>query len=137
MMSAGTVDDVPTPAALVVEALSPYSVHGLYGETASVEDTARQLGETAEGTPGSLGARPVVVLTRTEYESDEIRGPWMEMQDELAALSTNSDHRLLAETTHFIHFDDPDSVVQAIRDVVRAVRDGTPVVRKNEAESSR
>jgi pimeloyl-ACP methyl ester carboxylesterase len=126
-MSAGTVKDLPTPAAQAVEALSPYSVHGQYGEMASIEDTTHQLKATAPGAPGSLGSRPVVVLTRTQYDSDEIRMPWMAMQAELAALSTNSDHRLIAGATHFIHLDDPEAVVQAIRDVVLAARDGASV----------
>jgi pimeloyl-ACP methyl ester carboxylesterase len=49
------------------------------------------------------------------------------MQAELAALSTNSDQRLIPETTHFIHLDDPEAVVQAILDAVRSARDGTPL----------
>jgi pimeloyl-ACP methyl ester carboxylesterase len=126
-MSAETVDNLPMPAAKAVEALSPYSVHGLYGEMASIEDTTRQLKDATSGAPGSLGSRPVVVLTRTKYDSNEIRVPWMEMQAELAALSTNSDQRLIPETTHFIHLDDPEAVVQAILDVVRSARDGTPL----------
>ena len=126
-MSTGTVDGLPMPAARAVEALSPYSVFGLYGEMASIEDTTHQLKDTASGAPGSLGSRPVVVLTRTEYDSDESRVPWMAMQAELAALSTNSDHRLIAGATHFIHVDNPEAVVEAIRDVVIAARDGTPV----------
>ena len=126
-MSAGTVDTLPMPAAQAVEALSPYSVYGLYGEMASIDDTTRQLGDTASGAPAHLGSRPVVVLTRTKYDSDEDRVPWMEMQAELAALSTNSDQRLIPETTHFIHLDDPEAVVLAILDVVRSARDGTPL----------
>src|SRR5262245_21250652 len=43
LMSAGTVDDLPMPAAKAVEALAPYSVYGLYGEMASIEDTTHQL----------------------------------------------------------------------------------------------
>jgi pimeloyl-ACP methyl ester carboxylesterase len=128
LMSAGTVDNLPMPAAQAVEALSPNSVHGLYAEMASIDDTVRQLGHTA-GAPASLGSRPVVVLTRTKYDSDEIRGPWMAMQAELAELSTNTDRRLIPDSTHFIHLDDPEAVVQAILDVVRAAREGTPVAR--------
>lgn len=127
LMSAGTVDDLPMPAAKAVEALSPYSVHGLYGEMASIDDTTRQLKDATSGARGSLGSRPVVVLTRTKYDSNESRVPWMEMQAELAALSTNADQRLIPETTHFIHLEDPEAVVQAILDVVRSARDGTPL----------
>jgi hypothetical protein len=127
LMSAETVDNLPMPAAKAVEALSPYSVHGLYGEMASIEDTTRQLKDATSGAPGSLGSRPVVVLTRPKYDSKEIRVPWMKMQAELAGLSKNSDQRVIPETTHFIHLDDPQAVAQAILDVVRSARDGTPL----------
>ena len=126
-MSAGTVDGLPMQAAQAVEALSPNSVYGFYGEMASIEDTTHQLKEIAPGAPGSLGSRPVVVLTRAKYDGDEIRVQWMAMQGELAALSTNADQRLIADATHFIHLDNPAGVVQAISDVVLAARYSTPV----------
>lgn len=48
----------------------------------------------------------------------------MELQIELAALSTNSVHRTVEDAGHNIHSDDPEAVVAAIRAVVRAVRKG-------------
>lgn len=53
-----------------------------------------------------------------------------EMQRELAALSRNSDHRILPDAGHYIQLDDPEAVIGGVADVVAAVRDdstlGTP-----------
>jgi hypothetical protein len=54
----------------------------------------------------------------------------MAAQDELAALSTNSAHRTLADAEHALLTEDQATAAQssqAIRDVVDAVRTGTPV----------
>lgn len=75
----------------------------------------------------SLDAKPLVVVTATE--SMQQHEEWIDLQDRLAALSTNSDHRV-AEATHAGLIDDPDSFespVQAIADVVRSVRTEQPV----------
>jgi hypothetical protein len=54
----------------------------------------------------------------------------MAAQDELAALSTNSVHRTLANADHAMLIEQQASAAQssqAIRDVVNAVRAGTPI----------
>lgn len=40
---------------------------------------------------------------------------WQQMQDELAGLSANSTRTVVPESGHFIHLDQPDAVVVAIR----------------------
>jgi hypothetical protein len=70
----------------------------------------------------SLGGTPLVVVTATE--SIDKHQEWTELQERLAALSTNSQHRV-ADATHAGLIDDKDSCrssVQAILDVVRSVR---------------
>jgi pimeloyl-ACP methyl ester carboxylesterase len=47
----------------------------------------------------------------------------MALQDELAALSTNSTHVLAMGSTHSIHLDRPDLVIEAIRKVVEATKE--------------
>lgn len=75
----------------------------------------------------TLGTMPLVVVTATE-SLDEIEG-WRDAQDDLAALSTNSSHRV-ADATHEGLVDDEASFaasVTAIGDVVTAIRTGEPV----------
>lgn len=75
----------------------------------------------------SLGGKPVVVVTATE--SMEQNDEWVDLQERLAALSSNHDHRVVV-ATHAGLVDDPALIhasVQAIVDTVRAVRTEGPV----------
>ena len=80
----------------------------------------------------SLDSKPLVVVTATE--SIQKHEEWVDLQDRLAALSTNNDHRV-ADATHAGLVDDSTSFeasAQAIVDVVRSVRTGQPVPATNE-----
>jgi pimeloyl-ACP methyl ester carboxylesterase len=69
-------------------------------------------------TPPGLGSVPLTVLTALK-RLDQSRLPlWREMQDELAALSADSMHITTRDAGHYVHLDDPDLVIQAIRDLV-------------------
>lgn len=74
----------------------------------------------------SLDDKPLVVVTATEsVQKDE---EWFDLQAQLAALSTNSQHRV-ADATHAGLIDDQESVgmsVQAIVDVIHLVRTERP-----------
>jgi pimeloyl-ACP methyl ester carboxylesterase len=73
------------------------------------------------GASASLGARPLIVVTAVREAQDG----WLPLQDELAALSSNSVHRLAAKFSHIELVDTQAGAAistQAIRDVVAAVR---------------
>jgi pimeloyl-ACP methyl ester carboxylesterase len=77
-----------------------------------------------------LGARPLVVLTRSPHapmapfvpaEIATAGGPvWQALQADLARLSHNSLHWVAPEGGHSLHQQTPAVVVDAIRSVVRA-----------------
>ncbi len=72
----------------------------------------------------SLGNRPLVVLTARK----DAEPGWSALQNELAALSTNSIHRVLPNADHSMLTDDKHTAAQssqAIRQVVLAARTGT------------
>ena len=79
-----------------------------------------------------LGAKPLVVLTATDHT--DTFGPtyaaqtepvWRQMQDELAALSTNSAHHLVDGATHSsLQTKDAAVTSAAVEQVVQAVRSG-------------
>jgi pimeloyl-ACP methyl ester carboxylesterase len=73
----------------------------------------------------SLGDRPLVVVSAGSGQ----QVGWLEAQDRLARLSTNSVHRVLADATHtsVISGADAPASSQAILDVVAAIRGGTPL----------
>jgi len=74
----------------------------------------------------TLGDRPLVVLTAEKGAL----GGWLDAQNELAALSTNSVHRTLPNAEHKMITEQQETAAQATRaisDVVDAVRTGTPL----------
>jgi len=73
----------------------------------------------------SLGDRPLVVVTAGSGQ----QAGWLEAQDELPKLSTNSAHRVLEAATHtsLITGDDASASAQAILDVVSSLRTGMTV----------
>lgn len=91
------------------------------------------LAEAYEVPAGALGDRPVYLLSagrfgpgeppnwRPEWSQEYMR-VWQEMQDRLAALSTNSRHVVVEESDHFVHWSAPDEVVEATRVVINQVQ---------------
>jgi pimeloyl-ACP methyl ester carboxylesterase len=75
----------------------------------------------ASGQPPGLGSIPLTVLSAAR-QAPRIGPTWAQMQDELAALSTDSEHITAPEAGHYIHLDEPDLVIKAIRDLVRRCR---------------
>jgi pimeloyl-ACP methyl ester carboxylesterase len=74
----------------------------------------------------SLGDKPLSVITAGEQEPI-----WLELQDELAALSSDSVHRVVEGATHeSLLYDQRDAQVtsMAILEVVEAVRNGQPLM---------
>ena len=82
---------------------------------------------------GSLGDMPLIVLTAeqsidvaalqamgydTQIDLTGIQQTWFELQNELAALSTNSEHIIVKDSSHTIQLDQPQAVIDAIRKVV-------------------
>jgi pimeloyl-ACP methyl ester carboxylesterase len=113
------------------EAHAMTSVPAIIGEEAAFAAIAEQAGLVQK-----LAARPLVVLSAgvdglPPEVSEQTRVAFAEaklaMQRELAALSTNSDHRVVPDARHYIQFDDPAAVIAAIEDVVAAVRTGASV----------
>lgn len=76
------------------------------------------------GSLRTLGDHPLLVVTAAR----DAQNGWLPLQDELAALSTNSVHRVLRNATHeSLIYDKRDAAAssRAIRDVVESVRGST------------
>lgn len=95
-------------------------------ESVDQETSAAQVRAT-----GSLGSTPLVVLTAGGEEwkawlppevAESIHQEWLQMQEELAALSSNGTHIVVEDCGHYIHGQQPDVVSDAIRSVVAQVR---------------
>lgn len=71
----------------------------------------------------TLGDKPLIVVTAAEDAHDG----WLPLQEKIAALSTNSVHRVIQDATHTSLIEDEGdaaNAIQAILDVVAAVRSG-------------
>jgi pimeloyl-ACP methyl ester carboxylesterase len=99
-------------------------------------EQARQFARDVAGMPAeqneaakltTLGDRPLTVVTAGTGSA----AGWRAKQDDLAALSTNGVHRIIAGSTHQSLIDDQADAAQssrAVRNVVEAVRLGAPMV---------
>ena len=80
--------------------------------------------------PGALADRPLVVLTCAQGDpsaSGRVWEAWRELHVDLAGLSADSRHVVSDSPDHYLNRGDPDLIVSAIADVVRAARDGAPL----------
>jgi pimeloyl-ACP methyl ester carboxylesterase len=83
---------------------------------------------------GGLMDLPLAVVTSSELDPSKAPGSraqrnrsrfyrtWAMLQDELAALSTNSTHAVAEHAGHYVHLDDPELVTKAIIDLVKRAR---------------
>jgi hypothetical protein len=115
---------LPEPAASQVQsfAASPRGMRNMRDEQSMYPTVFEQATALT-----SLDGKPLVVVTATEsiHKHEE----WTGLQDRLAALSTNSQHRV-ADATHqgLIEAETTfEPAVQAILDVVQSVRTHQPV----------
>ncbi len=124
MMPTSVWSDLPEPAASHVQAFasSPRGMRNMRDEQSMYPTVFEQAKALT-----SLDGKPLVVVTATE--SIDQHTEWTDLQDRLAALSTNSQHRV-ADSTHQGLIEDAESYqasVEAILDVVQSVRTQQPV----------
>jgi len=104
----------------------------------TVGDEAEALSDTLHQVQriGSLGDLPLVVLTATgpawwpdmpgEVNPQKFRTTWLGLQQDLTRLSSNSTQVFAERSSHFIQFDQPELVVDAIRQLIDRERKAPP-----------
>ncbi|HJQ35422.1 MAG TPA: alpha/beta hydrolase [Pyrinomonadaceae bacterium] len=113
------------PEALAPEWAAVYSHTGhLYSgadELLNIQQSMRELRES----PMRLDGKPLVVLTRGEWppassgeEAERAERVWRELQADLATRSTNARQVIAEKSGHYIQFDEPGLVIDAVRQVV-------------------
>jgi pimeloyl-ACP methyl ester carboxylesterase/bifunctional DNase/RNase len=80
---------------------------------------------------GELGNLPLVVITATKPVNPsnlptEVLAQrdrtWLELQQDLARLSSRSTHRFAEQSGHMVPYDQPEIVIETIREMVNALR---------------
>ena len=112
---------LPEPAASQVQAFSasPRGMRTMRDEQSTFPEVFAQARSLT-----SLDTKPLIVVTATESIDKHVE--WVDLQERLAALSTNSQHRIV-DATHAGLVDDAassTSSVQAIDEVIQSVRTG-------------
>ena len=106
----------------------PYSVRAMEKEVLATTRSFRAVASEMEGLPESLsqtaenrprlGRKPLVVLTEGQRRMEF----WHAMQEQFTELSDSSEWQVVNGAGHFIHQDEPDIVVDAVRRVVESAR---------------
>ncbi|MGD9503107.1 MAG: alpha/beta fold hydrolase, partial [Methyloceanibacter sp.] len=70
-------------------------------------------------------AKPVALPPNVPpaFSADAFEAAWRKGQDALAALEPDAKHAVAAASDHYIQIEQPDLVIDAVRQVVEAVRD--------------
>ena len=72
----------------------------------------------------NLGHKPLLVLSATQNETfPDMMEPWLEMQAELASLSSNSRHHLVERASHVALFTDPRYLREFVDTIVERKQD--------------
>jgi pimeloyl-ACP methyl ester carboxylesterase len=122
----GVIDELPAELQPTARAIGLYSraYDWLYDEGPAIEASAALMRAAPP-----LSNIPLVVLS-AHYRATPPRGltveqmeqVWMGLQQELASLLPGSKHVIAEESGHFIMLDQPELVIDAIREVVDAAR---------------
>lgn len=117
-------------------AYAPTSLGPMLEELDAIDATMAEAGSFRQ-----LGNRPLVVLTAmapqdtaamkmlkmSQQESGRFQAAWKTMHDDEVSWSTQSEHILVPDATHYIQNDRPDIVIAAVRKVVGLVRNPVSV----------
>lgn len=103
-----------------------------YFGTMDAEGTALRETCTQVIRAGSLGDLPLIVLTATgpiwwsdmppDIDQAKFRKMWLELQADLPKLSANSRQLFADHSSHFMNFDQPDLIINSVRQMVETTR---------------
>jgi pimeloyl-ACP methyl ester carboxylesterase len=89
-------------------------------ETQTAEGLHRAADDAALQAAPSLGDRPVIVMAAGQKVAQD--PVWAEAQRRQAALSTNGRLIIAEGSGHYIHWEQPTLVIDAVRQVIEDVR---------------
>ena len=125
------------PSDSVDEALAISSSTRQLYEFADEASPIRESFEQQLAAPFSLGDKPLIVLTAgplqlegmglTQEQMDEMDEAHTRSQAALTEGSQNSEQIIAEDSGHYIHLEQPDLVIDAIRQVVDAARNGSSI----------
>jgi pimeloyl-ACP methyl ester carboxylesterase len=121
----------PLPADVVAARLAEYQSPAMYREVVSEYENLDQDSDEVVAARRSYGDMPLVVLTGAETQKEPpssdavVRARakvWNQMHDEIAALSSRGQNRLVEGSGHYIQYQRPQVVIDTVKEVVTEVR---------------
>lgn len=123
--------NAPSRANAAMSGRLPLSLRAMLSEQAAIDETFAEA-----GTLRSLGDRPLVVLTAaapiaatdlatvglTSEQGQRLQSVWFDLHRDEASWSSQGWEIRLEDAHHYIQFERPDAVIDAIREVVENVR---------------
>lgn len=120
----------PAQANAAMSAYLPRSLRPMLDEATAIDETFREAGALR-----SLGDRPLVVLTAaaavadadlatlglTREQGKQLQAAWFELHRDEVSWSSRGREIRLDDSHHYIQFERPDAVIDAVREVVAAV----------------
>lgn len=88
-----------------------------YCRAVANEEIANRKEETQSTPPQSLGNLPLIVLTAGTDPT------WGKVQDQLASLSSHSEHIVVEDGAHYLQFFQPEVVIEAVEKMVNIIRE--------------
>jgi pimeloyl-ACP methyl ester carboxylesterase len=115
--------DLPQQIYYTQQAYIPKSSLAWFDESAASPTTLAQ-----SGMYDNFGDLPLIVISHAYSTSVQIGDQkaedfWLELQQELTLLSKNSDFRPLPDVGHYIQYERPDLVIEAIEEVITQCRE--------------
>jgi pimeloyl-ACP methyl ester carboxylesterase len=111
-----------TRTLLMVQAARPHSIDAMLGESAGMTADDERLRAARP-----LGALPLVVLAA---DSSLAQSPdWRAAQEAQRQLSHNSRLVIVPQSSHFVSFDQPQAVADAVQQVIKSARTGQRLAR--------
>jgi pimeloyl-ACP methyl ester carboxylesterase len=121
----------PARANAAMSAYLPRSLRPMLDEQAAIDETFN-----AAGALRSLGERPLVVLTAaapmqaadlaalqlTSEQGQRLQAVWFELHDDETSWSSRGRQIRLEDSHHYIQFERPAAVIDAVREVVNDIR---------------
>jgi pimeloyl-ACP methyl ester carboxylesterase len=121
----------PAQANAAMQAYLPRSLRPMLDELDAIDRTFSEAGALR-----SLGDRPLVVLTAaapiaaadlatlklTPEQGRRLQAAWFELHDDEASWSSRGRNVRLEDAHHYIQFERPDAVIEAIHEVVESLR---------------
>jgi pimeloyl-ACP methyl ester carboxylesterase len=110
----GDLGTLPVPKAVISDDLSEQILYKRFYNSDQISEI-EQMG-TEEFPKISLGSIPVTIISAREEEKENKN--WQEQQDQFLHVSANSKRIIAENSSHYIHHDQPDLVVEVINEML-------------------